>query len=636
MSFRLLARFPARFPGRLPAWAGAALLAGTALASPALAQSQANANAAALLSPFVGLTAYPDVLTRNLAQAVAINNGATAAQRAQAIHDNTINTDNGNLLADGLGTSLYTIYMNAIAANAPLLAADANLTQAFRQGNGITQADSGFNKYYMANGTTNGTTPVNTAIVPANPNPNVYGQAYGPGTPAGVHGNPRPFQVSAGIDDFAPSITSTLTTNPAFPSGHTTYAYTQSLLFAMMVPERYQEMMTRASEYGNSRIVLGAHYPLDVIGGRILATYDVAQLLNNNPDYLNQTISVYGVGTVTTTNDYATLFRNAMADMRGLLAAGCGSTDLASCAAAGAPDRFSNPAANLAAYEQRLTYGLPSTGPTNIAPVVPAGAEVLLETRLPFLTAAQRRDVLASTEIASGGPLDNGSGWARLDLYRAAGGYGAFDGNVTVQQDATLGGFNAFATFSNDITGAGGLTKTGSGTLMMTGNDTYAGGTVVTGGTLLAASQHSLGNGDVHVAGGTLASAVQAALAVAGDFTMTADSALEFDMTGGGGHQSLVIDDASLLDGLLRIEFADPLTMLAMFTISDAGGLSGDFRSIEILDAGVAFSKRIIRTADSFELDIAPVPEPGTLLLVAVGLGLVVVVRRRGRSVLPI
>ena len=160
--------------------------------------------------------------------------------------------------------------------------------------------------------------------------------------------------------------------------------------------------------------MLGAHYSLDVAAGRIQATYDVAQLLNNNPAYLNQPISVFAVGNVTTSSNYAALFQAASADLRTVLAQGCGGT-VAACAGGGG-DRLSDPAQNRAAYEAWLTYNLLPTGLTNLAAVVPAGSEVLLATRLPFLTAAQRRDVLASTELASGGALDNGTGWARLDL----------------------------------------------------------------------------------------------------------------------------------------------------------------------------------------------------------------------------
>ena len=67
-----------------------------------------------------------------------------------------------------------------------------------------------------------------------------------------------------------------LTDSPSFPSGHTTYGYMGSLMLAMLVPDRYPEMVVRAAEYGNDRIVMGAHYAMDVLGGRTLATYDLA------------------------------------------------------------------------------------------------------------------------------------------------------------------------------------------------------------------------------------------------------------------------------------------------------------------------------------------------------------------------
>ncbi|MFB5679155.1 hypothetical protein ACE3NQ_30360 [Paenibacillus terreus] len=39
------------------------------------------------------------------------------------------------------------------------------------------------------------------------------------------------------------------------------------LLMAYAVPERYQELLTRASGLGNNRIVAGMHSPFDVMGG---------------------------------------------------------------------------------------------------------------------------------------------------------------------------------------------------------------------------------------------------------------------------------------------------------------------------------------------------------------------------------
>ena len=86
--------------------------------------------------------------------------------------------------------------------------------------------------------------------------------------------------------------------------------------------------------------------------------------------------------------------------------------------------------------------------------------------------------------MPSGGPIDNGSGWARLNLYAASSGYGAFLTDVTVNMNAALGGLNAFDVWSNNISGPGGLTLQGSGTLILAGDDTYAGDTNVQGGTL--------------------------------------------------------------------------------------------------------------------------------------------------------
>ena len=95
------------------------------------------------------------------------------------------------------------------------------------------------------------------------------------------------------------------------------------------------------------------------------------------------------------------------------------------------------------------------------------------------------RDVLATTELPSGVPLDDGSGWARLNLYAAADGYAAFNNPVTVTMNAAQGGFNALDFWNNDIGGGGGLTLAGTGTLVLTGADTYSGPTVVNGGTLV-------------------------------------------------------------------------------------------------------------------------------------------------------
>ncbi len=425
----------------------------------AQAQTSPYLNSYTLLLPFLDLLNKPDVMASNLQQAISINNTSTTSQRNQAITDNTMSVDNAGIVADGLGTRLNQIYQNAINGNAPPLSGTGNIIQLFRQADTLAQTNVGFDKGYFMNGTL-AVTGSSTADL-------------------------RPFQVAPDrIQNFAPDITASVIDNPAFPAGHSTIGYTQELLFATMVPERYRQLLTRASEYGDSRIVIGAHYPLDIIGGRIIGTYNFVQLLNNNPDYLNQTIDVGGNGTVTTSANFAALFANATTDLRSLLQQGCGS-DLATCAAAGAPDRFSNTQQNRTDYRFRLTYGLPAVGPTDLPPVVPAGAEVLLKTRFPYLSAAQLRDVLGTTELPSGAPLDDGSGWVRLNLYAAADGYGALNSQVAVTMNASQGGYSALDSWNNDIGGTGGLTLGGTGTLVLSGADTYSGPTVISGGTLI-------------------------------------------------------------------------------------------------------------------------------------------------------
>lgn len=75
-------------------------------------------------------------------------------------------------------------------------------------------------------------------------------------------------------------------------------------------------------------------------------------------------------------------------------------------------------------------------------------------------------------------------------------------GAVTLRNDSV----SSTVTINEDITGAGSLTKTGDGVLVLTGANTYAGGTSINGGTLLTDGDDSLGASSAGLAldGGTL------------------------------------------------------------------------------------------------------------------------------------
>lgn len=70
-------------------------------------------------------------------------------------------------------------------------------------------------------------------------------------------------------------------------------------------------------------------------------------------------------------------------------------------------DPYADRSANARALRPRLTYVLTRYGRSG-GLRVPKGAEVLLETRLPYLDAAQRREVLRTTALPSGYVLLDG------------------------------------------------------------------------------------------------------------------------------------------------------------------------------------------------------------------------------------
>jgi autotransporter-associated beta strand protein len=289
----------------------------------------------------------------------------------------------------------------------------------------------------------------------------------------------------------APQLLRQRSTSPTddggFPSGHTNAFHLAALAFAYAVPERFQELVTRAFELSHTRIMAGMHSTVDVLGGRIMATALAAATLADpaNADLKAaaraQALAYFREKTGTTSD---TLYAYAHADPS---------------------DPYADRDANECAVTPRLTYVLTRRG-RNEPLTVPKGAEVLLETRLPYLDATQRREVLRTTALPSGYVLLDGfEQWGRLNLFAAADGYGAFDSDVTVTLDATAGGFKAADSWRNDIGGDGGLTKRGTGTLTLTGHNRYTGGTVLADGVLVAGSAHALGHGDVRVQGGTLA-----------------------------------------------------------------------------------------------------------------------------------
>ena len=433
------------------------------------AQTATNMAALKGLAPVSALANTTDgkaALASNFAVTGGIQTGAIrqptllpfAEQQQQALRDAFITDGNLTQLADGLGAALGAAYQarahyldrerfTSISESVAKLIAYANSTSG---------SDSNAGKYFFANATTDGKKPVSDEAMAifkdVHGAPDPFGRAYDrpAGTPgADAFGDSRPFQtepvilpiigpdyfnVPASNEVYNRGPIMNLINSPSFPSGHTTYGYMGSLLLAVLVPDRYQEMVVRAAEYGNDRIIMGAHYAMDVLGGRTVATYDLAHLLADDPAYMNRPLK--NVAMITATNepqvpeaivDFRASVAAARADLTKALEAACGDT-VQACARQDT-GHFNAPAMNEAFYATTQTYGLAVVHPEiadkveDVAMLAPE-AGYLLTVAFPKLSLEEANRILTETEGPGGGFLDDGSAfgvYSRLNLYAAAG-----------------------------------------------------------------------------------------------------------------------------------------------------------------------------------------------------------------------
>lgn len=351
-----------------------------------------------------------------------------------------------------------------------------------------------------------------------------------------------------------------------FPSGHTNAAYLAALTLAYAIPERFQEMVVRATELGHSRIEAGMHSPLDVMGGRIMSAAILAAVLND-PAYreLKQAARQQAL-------DY---FADQLAtDTSGILRYAHSQPE---------SDAYADYLRNKQFVEPKLTYILQRDNSANTPMLVPAGAEALLETRFPYLNANQRRAILRSTALPAGYPLlDGPENWGRLNLFAAADGYGEFYGDVRITMDAAQDGLYASDRWRNDIGGAGRLTKQGSGELTLAGQNSFSGGTELREGWLVASSLQALGTGDVYLAGGGLRIAPALySLWVQGNYTQLPEAELAVTITEAAQPKLQVGGKATLAGATLVVDAPAGVAENTVITlIHSSGGISGQFADV--------------------------------------------------------
>lgn len=306
-----------------------------------------------------GFSTLPEkTLTANMATVVAINHDASQPTQQLALQ-NAFDLPYLHFMADALGPRLGTVFLKAYQDGK--LDKAAALIKASELSTGTAKRHFNFTRPFLVKGNK-------------------------------IHQVPDHWIFKDGVPYSA--------SEGSFPSGHTNGGQTDALLLASMLPERFAALVARGDGYGYSRVVLGVHYPLDVMGSRMHAEMVVSHYLNDPA--------------------YRKLYDEARQQLRSVLEQGCGES-LAACARPGTAQQ--DPWASAAArsfHTYTMNYGLAPVGSRDRKMDVPKGAEVLLGAALPDLSASQRRQLLARHALRSGDPLDQpGNDWERVDLLAA-------------------------------------------------------------------------------------------------------------------------------------------------------------------------------------------------------------------------
>ena len=147
--------------------------------------------------------------------------------------------------------------------------------------------------------------------------------------------------------------------------------------------------------------------------------------------------------------------------------------------------------------------------------------------------------------------------------------------NGGVKFDTTGGNIEITTTLSDNVNGGttekGALSKLGTGTLILSGANSYSGGTTIKAGTLVAANASSLGSGDVIIEAGTLLREVADTLTVGGNLTVSAGAVLDLGELSAEKSAISVGGDVSLMEGVIF----NIASQTAGTLLSSTGALSG-------------------------------------------------------------
>lgn len=88
----------------------------------------------------------------------------------------------------------------------------------------------------------------------------------------------RPFVYFGNHTCQSPSQEAHSRVSGSYPSGHTAYGWTLALVLAQIRPDRAEQIIQRGYEFGQSRVICGAHWQSDVNAGRIVGGVEYSRL----------------------------------------------------------------------------------------------------------------------------------------------------------------------------------------------------------------------------------------------------------------------------------------------------------------------------------------------------------------------
>ena len=219
-------------------------------------------------------------------------------------------------------------------------------------------------------------------------------------------------------------------------------------------------------------------------------------------------------------------------------------------------------------------------------------------------------------------------------------------GNHSITANVTLAGTTAHQwniganrtfTVNGNIGGTRGLTKTGTGTLLLNGTNTYSGATTVSAGTL--GGSGSIASAVTVAAGATITAGVSpsaSSLTLGSGLTLNGRYLVTLFSNTTASRLIAPAGTVTLTGGSLELALGSGVTVAGMraagpqsYTIIDAANsqLSGTFSTTNFTNAGFAASEWTVAYnpgTGNASLNFTPVPEPATVLGLAAAMLLTV------------